>query len=135
MKQIKRRKSVQRELIFEIIKNCPTHPTATYVYDVLRKQNKSASLGNVYRNIKILIEEGRIESRNFSSGLESYDAITQIHYHFICDKCKEITDLPLSIQTFITELANKKSGHNIDRQTIQFFGVCEKCKLLEEKKI
>ena len=134
MKQIKRRKSTQRERIFEIIKTCKTHPTALYVYDILRKQSKTVSLGNVYRNIKILIEERRIANRNFSLGLESYDAVTQLHYHFICDKCKEVTDLPLENQVHVNDLAVKTSGHDIDRHTIQFYGVCEKCKLKRRNK-
>ncbi|MCK7513189.1 MAG: hypothetical protein MZV70_60295 [Desulfobacterales bacterium] len=43
----------------------------------------SRSLGNVYRNIAILLEEGRIQSGEFGSGIVRYDAVTASHYHFV----------------------------------------------------
>ena len=41
-------------------------------------------MGNVYRNINILIENGLIQASEFGDGIVHYDAIVSIHYHFIC---------------------------------------------------
>ncbi|HOO70750.1 MAG TPA: transcriptional repressor [Spirochaetota bacterium] len=122
-----RRKSTQRERIFEIIAKEKTHPTAQVVYDILKKEMPSVSLGNVYRNIKILVEEGRIECRNFGDGIERYDAITGIHYHFICERCKKVTDFPMSIQDDVVKKAKQLAHHTITGHSIQFFGICDKC--------
>ena len=123
-----RRKSVQRERIFEVIKNSRIHPTAIDIYDDLRKENPSISLGNVYRNIQILIEERRIISRKFGDNIEHYDSIVKFHYHFICENCQEISDFNFPVQNNITRQAQEKTGHNINGHTINFYGLCEKCK-------
>ena len=123
-----RRKSVQRERIFEVIKNSQNHPTAIDIYDDLRKENPSISLGNVYRNIKILVEERRIISRKFGDNIEHYDSIVKFHYHFICENCQEISDFNFPVQNKITRQAQGKTGHNITGHTINFYGLCEKCK-------
>lgn len=131
---IKRRKSVQREKIYEIIKNSSLHPTALWIYDLLKSEFPSLSLGNVYRNIKILIEVGRIKIRDFGEGVEHYDAVTDPHYHFICEQCKAINDFMFPIQEKITELAQKTTNHIIKGHSIQFHGVCEQCNNKSNKK-
>jgi len=123
-----RRKSRQRERIFEIIYKDKTHPTAQAVYDILRKEMPTVSLGNVYRNMKILVEEGRIECRNFGDGIERYDAIVGLHYHFVCEQCKSVTDFPMALQSDIIGMAKKISSHTITGHSIQFYGICDKCK-------
>lgn len=123
-----RRKSNQRERIFELIKTSLVHPTAQVIYETLKKEIKSLSIGNVYRNIRILIEQGKIITRDFGDGVEHFDAMTHIHYHFICDKCKSVSDFIMPVQESITNNAQKISNHKIKSHTIQFFGVCEICK-------
>jgi Fur family transcriptional regulator, peroxide stress response regulator len=127
MKSI-RRKSKQREIIFEIISNTASHPTVNNVYKDLKKIIPYVSLGNVYRNIKILIEEGRIQLRDFGDGYEHYDAIANNHYHFICEKCGTISDFDFSVQDHVMEEAQKNTKNIIIGHTINFFGICEKCK-------
>ena len=122
-----RRKSRQREKIYQIIKASAGHPTAQSVYETLKKELPSLSLGNVYRNIKILSEQQRIACREFGDGIEHYDAIVAMHYHFICEQCKNVSDFSMPLQEIITKKAQKTSSHSIKGHTIQFYGVCEKC--------
>ena len=124
----KRRKSKQREMIYTIIESTDTHPTALTVYDELRKEMPTVSMGNVYRNIKILIEEKRIECREFGDGVEHYDAITELHYHFVCKKCNTISDFNIPVQKEVIEIAQKATKNTITGHTIQFYGICENCK-------
>jgi Fur family peroxide stress response transcriptional regulator len=123
-----RRKSKQRERIYEFIQSRMDHPTAQHVYEALKREIPFISLGNLYRNINILVEEGRITRREFGDGMEHYDAIPGPHYHFICDTCKKITDFPMPTQDLITEKARKMTRHSISGHTIQFFGTCENCR-------
>ena len=123
-----RRKSGQRDRIYELIQSSTGHPTAQWVYEALKKEMKSASMGNVYRNIRILIEQGRITSRDFGDGVEHYDAMTGVHYHFICEKCKSVSDFSMPVQESITRDARRFSRHSIQGHTIQFHGICETCR-------
>jgi Fur family transcriptional regulator, peroxide stress response regulator len=124
---MERRKSKLRERIFDLIMANKDHPTAQWVYDTLRNECPSVSLGTVYRNLNILTEEKRIECKKFHDGTEHYDATTQSHYHFICEQCGSIIDMPMPFQAQVTELAKCNSAHEIHSHTIQYFGICEKC--------
>ncbi|MBN2443191.1 MAG: transcriptional repressor [Spirochaetales bacterium] len=125
--KVMRRNSKQRNRIYELIKSNYRHPTAQWIYDQLRKEFSSMSMGNVYRNINILIEEGLIITQDFGDGIVHYDAVIVPHYHFICKKCNAITDFSLPVQDTITKLAQKETKNIISGHTIQFFGTCEKC--------
>jgi Fur family peroxide stress response transcriptional regulator len=60
-------------------------------------------------------------------GTDRFDAIREEHYHFICSKCHNITDVYEHIPL------NVKIGNNIvsDYQ-ITFTGICEDCLRKEE---
>ena len=66
--------------------------------------------------------------REFNDGNEHYDAVVHLHYHFICDRCKEITDFDLPVQDSLNHMANDFFDHVVDRHTIQFYGICKNCK-------
>ncbi len=131
--EIKRRKSLQRDQILKIIKSSSDHPTALRIYDVLRKENPTVSMGNVYRNIRILIEEKLVKCREFGDGVEHYDAITDLHYHFVCEKCGIIQDFNIPLQNNIEIIAKENTNNIITGHTINFYGFCEKCKNIKDK--
>jgi Fur family peroxide stress response transcriptional regulator len=122
-----RRKSKQRERIYEAIAARKDHPTAQDVYDGLKHDVPSLSLGNLYRNIAILLEEGRVQGGEFGSGTLRYDAVTLPHYHFICEHCGAVSDFAMPTREEINEAARRLSPHQIHGHTIRFFGVCSGC--------
>jgi Fur family peroxide stress response transcriptional regulator len=122
-----RRKSRQRERIYETIKLSRAHPTAQDVYEKLKREMPALSLGNVYRNIAILLEEGRLQGGEFGSGTVRYDAVTTGHYHFVCERCGAVSDFAMPERGEITEAARRLSPHRINGHTVRFFGVCAGC--------
>jgi Fur family peroxide stress response transcriptional regulator len=116
-----------------LIKTNPEHPTAQWIYDRLREEFSTISMGNVYRNINILIEDGLIKARDFGDGIVHYDAVPGPHYHFICKECNTITDFSLPVQDTITKMAQKETKKIVSSHTIQFFGICEKCQNIKGK--
>ena len=53
-----RRMTRQRQAIMEMLAKTDEHPTAEMVYEAVRKQLPEISLGTVYRNLQLLVEEG-----------------------------------------------------------------------------
>ena len=53
--------SKQRELILNTLKENVVHPTAEYLYEILKENNPNLSLGTVYRNLNQLAENGTIK--------------------------------------------------------------------------
>lgn len=129
-----RRRSKQRERIYEEIKSSPAHPTAQAVYERLKAEMPSLSLGNVYRNIAILLEEGRLQAGEFGSGTVRYDADVEPHYHFVCERCGAVSDFAMPAHADLTEMARRQSRHHISGHTVRFYGICSGCLAAEKAK-
>ena len=54
------RNTKQKELILNIINHSNTHPTAFEVYEEAKKELHNISLGTVYRNLNVLLENKKI---------------------------------------------------------------------------
>lgn len=123
----KYRRSKLRDRILEILRETGSHPHADWVYDKLKKEYPSLSLGSVYRNLSILTEQGMIKKIDFGSTYDRFDANTADHYHFICENCGSIIDLKIPIDKTLEEKVNQTTNFKTKYHKIQFYGICEKC--------
>ncbi len=73
--------SRQRESIKEYLSHTKEHPTADTVYMNIREKYPNISLGTVYRNLNLLVEQGEIIKLSPGNGCDRYDCNTQSHYH------------------------------------------------------
>jgi len=121
------RHSKQRQRILELLTGTDKHPTAIWVYDQLRKEYPSLSLGNVYRNLNILVEQGLIKNSDFMGSFERFDANVNPHYHFICENCGSIVDIDMPIENELNDKASKTADISIRYHKMQFYGLCSKC--------
>lgn len=124
---MQRRNTNQRKIIYEIIKSTNIHPTADWIYEKAKVYIQNISLGTVYRNLKVLQEEGLI--LEITDGRQSrFDARTDRHYHFKCIKCDSIYDIDLDmlhISADLEYLENK--GFKINQINVDVEGICPKC--------
>jgi len=118
------RNTVQRKEILEVLKNTRSHPTAEWIYGEVRKIRPDISLGTVYRNLKVLRNQGKVLELHDGSKAR-YDGTVKPHTHFICEKCREITDLPLS-GNFPSWDCLK--NHRINSVHVLFYGRCPECR-------
>ncbi len=121
------RKSRQRERILALLRSTQTHPTAAWIFDRLRREFPSLSVGTVYRNIAILVDEGLVNRIDFGSTFDRFDANTLPHYHFICEGCARIIDVDVPFDQAITARVDSSSGLTARRHEIEFYGLCERC--------
>jgi len=121
------RKSQQRERILEILKETKSHPTADWVYMKLKEEIPELSLGTVYRNLKVLMEQGHIQKLPLGSTFDRFEAKIAPHYHLVCEKCGLVEDFEMPHYSTINSQAEKMSAFKISRHRIDFFGLCEKC--------
>lgn len=120
------RYSRQRELIYQCLKESREHPTAEMIYQKLKPDNPALSLGTVYRNLNLLAEQGSIIRMPFP--VERYDADVAPHPHFLCRKCGSVYDLEgLAYDSGLDEDAARQSGHDVERHTLLFTGICVNC--------
>lgn len=119
--------SRQREKILETLRGTVCHPSADWIYTQLKPQMPDLSLGTVYRNLNLLCSMGQIHRLNFGPGIDRFDGNIKAHYHFFCEKCGSLSDIPLDCIENLDALAGQTCGHTISGHRIQFYGVCENC--------
>jgi Fur family peroxide stress response transcriptional regulator len=124
---MKHKRSKQRERMLELLGYTEIHPTADWLYQQLKEEFPSLSLGTVYRNLNILVEQKLIQRLPFGSTYDRYEAIKDPHYHLVCEACGCVQDFDMPQYTEINKQAQKMSGFSISRHRIDFFGTCEKC--------
>ena len=121
------RKSKQRDEVLNVLRNTQSHPTANWIYDQLKRDNPRLSLGTVYRNLTILVEQGLVDRIDFGSTFDRYEAKKLMHYHFVCEKCGEVSDLEIPIMTELNGMVEQKIGLKTNTHRLEFFGICKKC--------
>lgn len=121
--------SRQRELIYKTVMENKVHPTAEFVYNYLKKDNPQLSLGTVYRNLQQLSDNGDINRLSIPNQPDRFDGVTEPHYHSVCVKCGNITDLHLAdVMLDIDRIAAEKTGLDITGHEIIFKSICPMCK-------
>jgi Fe2+ or Zn2+ uptake regulation protein len=125
--ETKYKRSKQRDRILALLKSTDTHPTASWIYDQLKKEITSLSLGTVYRNLNILTEQGFIRKFDFGSTFDRYDADISPHYHFCCERCGSFVDLETQVDDGLNKEVEKTTNFKISSHRIEFYGLCDKC--------
>jgi Fe2+ or Zn2+ uptake regulation protein len=124
----KYRKSRQRERILEILRGTKSHPTADTIYLEMKDEFPDLSLGNVYRNLNILVETNMIRRLDFGSTFNRFDGNCDTHSHFICEKCGAVSDLEINDNFNPEDFIKNSKGKRVKTFTLEFFGICEKCR-------
>lgn len=119
--------SRQRQVIKEFLMTRKDHPTADVVYMNVRKQFPNISLGTVYRNLTLLSDLGEISRLRVGDGVDHFDADTSRHYHFICSKCGQVTDLKMDNIDSIVDIAGMNFNGEIQGYVTYFYGICGEC--------
>ena len=123
-----RKYSRQRETVLKTLQGVTCHPSASWVYDQVRREIPNISLGTVYRNLSELRNAGEIISFTPGDGTERFDANTSLHYHFFCEGCHAVLDIPLPEYTALNRAAEEESGCLVKRHQLLFYGLCPACR-------
>jgi Fe2+ or Zn2+ uptake regulation protein len=122
-----RRQTRQRRLVYETVAGSDTHPTAEWVYEHVRRKMPRVSLGTVYRNLQLLVAEGRLKAW-LRGRTTRYDADVTPHDHFVCQVCGLVLDIERAPEAISSEKRLRMRGHFIDTRLLEFIGVCRDCR-------
>lgn len=118
------RYSKQRELIYQTLMNRKDHPSAEMIYQTLKSDHPSLSLGTVYRNLNLLVQAGRAIVIPFA--VNHYDGTTYDHPHFYCTSCEVLYDISLDVDHTLNA-AVEELGHKVEAHQLIFKGTCSGC--------
>lgn len=119
--------SRQRDLILKTLQTNTVHPTADYIYSLLKESEPNLSLATVYRNLNLLAENGIIRKIEGLDGATRFDHNTHNHYHFICSQCNKVYDVPYDIAPELAEKVLARTGLVVQSYDITFNGICPDC--------
>jgi len=127
------RNTRQRQLILDTLRKTPRHPTADELYEQVRPQLPSISLGTVYRNLDLLVRLGEVRKMESAGGPAHYDADLRPHQHVWCSVCGAVDDV-FDLAVAPARLPGTSAhGFQIAGLRIEFQGLCPACQEKERR--
>lgn len=125
--EIQRRGSRQKMAVLNAVAAYSDHPTADMIFLRVRGEMSGTSLSTVYRNLGILVDEGKLVAVSGPGAEVHYDHKTANHCHVQCRMCGKVSDVMHSPPDFSVLYPEEASGFEIDGVTVTFTGHCKEC--------
>lgn len=119
------RSSPQRMKVLEFLIENQSHPTVEQIFHDLHKEIPSLSKSTVYNTLNSFIEAGLVRMLNIEENEARYDIVMENHGHFKCNLCNEITNFPIQIEAFTSDLLK---DYVIQDKNVYFKGICVHCR-------
>ena len=126
------RKTNQRKVILEELCKVYSHPTASEVYEMVRKKLPRVSLGTVYRNLELLSNCGTIQKLDFGEPHKRFDGNPTPHYHINCVQCGKVEDVHIPLKKGLEDEAESQTGYRISGHHVSYNGLCPECQALDQ---
>jgi Fur family transcriptional regulator, peroxide stress response regulator len=123
------RLTAPRKAVLEVVRGIMTHPTAEEVHRLVIRRAPKASLGTVYRNLRLLVDAGLLGE--LPGPRARFDGNTRAHHHFTCLRCGGIADVEAPVaephSRALSKRVEVRTGLTITHHRINFFGRCREC--------
>lgn len=129
--EIKNRNTLQRRLVLETVKGMTNHPDTESIYKEVVKINPLVSKATVYRNLKLLAEQGHILHIPIPDGADCFDFRCDPHYHLKCRGCSRVFDVDMPYQNDLCSSIKSMEGFTVESHQIVFSGLCPECRQKE----
>lgn len=118
----------QRTAIRDVITIAARPLTPQEILDGVRASVPETGMATIYRNIKVLLDEGAIQPVTLPGESPRYETRfaghEHHHHHFHCTVCDRVFDIP-GCPGPMTDLA--PPGFRIDRHELTLYGHCAEC--------
>ena len=117
----------QRQMIYREMLLMGGHPSPEAVYERVRLQIPSISLGTVYKNIRTFVDTGLLREVSLHHGSLRLEANFEPHHHLVCTQCRQIFDLPEKDLAPVKFRGTAPKGFRIQKISVELLGVCAAC--------
>lgn len=130
------RRTVERFALLEQIMNASGHVTAEELQQAVSAAGYPVATATVYSTLKLLIDCGLVESRQFGTQATVYERAGHQqgrHHHLICSVCgkiKEVRDPALDSMIASRHFA----GFSQSDYSLNIYGICSSCSRKRRKK-
>jgi Fur family ferric uptake transcriptional regulator len=119
--------SRQRETIARVFFGSEEHIRVDELLTRVRKVDDRVSQATVYRTMKLLVECGLAEARQFQDGQTRYEPCDdhgEHHDHLICVVCGKIIEFVDSRIEVLQDAVAKEYGFTITDHKMELYGTC-----------
>jgi Fur family transcriptional regulator, peroxide stress response regulator len=120
----------QRELVFRLLQDNQSHPTAESVFAAAREVMPMISLKTVYQVLHDLRDLGEIQTLELGTGALRFDPNTGDHHHLVCTSCSSVVDVTLDTSD-LSLSRTQRHGFTVDAVEVTFRGLCSTCRSAE----
>lgn len=113
----------QRIAVYKFLAENQVHPDVETVYNNVVKDNPSFSKTTVYNCLQALSSCGLLIPVKIDADKIRYDADTDFHGHFKCEKCGKIFDFRCEDGMF-----GGLEDFEIRQKDVYYSGICSRCK-------
>jgi Fe2+ or Zn2+ uptake regulation protein len=113
----------QRQLLFRLLHDNCTHPTADSLFSEASQQMPGISLRTVYQTLNDLTEMGELLTIDVGTGSARFDPNVSDHHHAVCDECGAVHDVYVNRAPEMRGL----DGFAVADAHIVFRGLCAEC--------
>jgi len=121
-----KRNTIQRQLIFDAVRDLNAHATAEQVYAFVAGKHPSISRATVYRNLSLMADSDELVNIGCYHGAARYDHNCHRHSHFVCEECERVFDVNEPFPE-IDRPFDDMDGFVIRGHTLSFHGLCREC--------
>ena len=119
------RETRQRRAIRKVFRDSPHPLSPEEVLDRGQREVPGLGIATVYRNVKILTEDGWLVTVELPGSPPRYEVAGRPHHHhFVCQSCDQAFDIP-GCPAEVEELA--PDGFLVESHEVILFGRCPKC--------
>lgn len=131
--------TIPRQTILDVLSKTDEHLSAEDIYLKVHKIYPGVGLTTVYRTLEILVDMGLLFKFDFGDGRARYELAEgpkgeRHHHHLLCTNCNRVVDYTdfIDEEKELLDKAekglSKKYNFKINGHSIQFYGLCDKCK-------
>jgi len=119
------RSTRQRSAIRTVIDAAGRPLSPLEVLETAQAEVPALSIATVYRNLKMLVDEGEIATVTLPGDSPRYESAEHAHHHhFQCTQCKRVFDVH-ACPGNLAQLAPK--GFTVEHHELTLYGRCDEC--------
>ena len=124
------RSTTQRRLVSEVFFRTVGHLSIDEMLALVRKRDPKVGYATVYRTMKLLVQSGVANERQFGDTLTRFEIAhdDQHHDHLICVRCGTILEFEDPHIERLQDAVAERHGFELQRHKHELYGVCQDCR-------
>lgn len=130
LKEHSHRQTLQRQVIYEYLKDSKEHPTAEMIYQEIKKEFPSISLNTIYNALELFEKLGLAIRIVPDMQSARFDGNPIPHTHLLCTRCGKVYDMEEDIMLRLEDVKDaiwKNFGFSVQQGSLVFSGTCRQC--------